>query len=356
GNYTFNATANDTAGNNNGTGSGSRTVLVRAFPVLSYVTPTPANASLLSYPNISINVTSDVNLSVARLYIDERAIDVLGDGGDGALTVTGASTIINNYTYLTANASIGDTNITVNSASGFSLDDEILIIQTQNSSNGTAGTYEFATIVNISGSVLELAFGLDNVYFTGVYNSTTATNTQVITVPQYTNLTVNSGASIVPRIWEGTTGGIIVFKANENVNVVGNISANGAGFRGGEGTSSSEPVNATQGESFIGLGLKMRTANRGGGGGHLSGTSCSHPGAGGGGHGAEGGNGSSGNCAVEAVGQGGNATGTANLSVLMFGGGGGEVRLQPGADGGGIVFIAAQNISVTGRITANGNA
>jgi hypothetical protein len=122
--------------------------------------------------------------------------------------------IINNYTYLTGNELAGDNSIAVNNASAFSAGDEILIIQMQNNSNGNAGVYEFAVISSVVGNTINLYSNLVNSYYSGTFNSTTSTSAQVVRVPQYTNLTINSGASIIASPWNGYTSKII-FKQQE---------------------------------------------------------------------------------------------------------------------------------------------
>jgi hypothetical protein len=98
-----------------------------------------------------------------------------GDGADGALTVSGANTVVNTYTYLTASPSGGATSITLNSATGFSAGDEIMIFQSQNGS--TAGKYEFARIVSKATNTLTLLTGLQNAYTQGTYNTSGSNNT-----------------------------------------------------------------------------------------------------------------------------------------------------------------------------------
>ena len=68
----------------------------------------------------------------------------------------------------------------------------------------------------------------------GLRNTDTA-GAQVIRVPQYTTLTVSTGASIVAPAWDGTTGGIVAMTARDGVTLsgTGKIDVSGLGFRGG---------------------------------------------------------------------------------------------------------------------------
>jgi parallel beta-helix repeat protein len=205
-----------------------------------------------------------------------------GDETDGALTVTNPDTVVNDYTYLTGNVISGATSIDVNDATNFSGGDEILIIQMQDSGSYTPGTYEFKTIQSKAGNTLTLTSGLDNAYGSGTFDQANASATQVVRVPQYTTVTVNNGASITANAWDGYTGGIVVFRASETLDVDGTIDVVGKGFRGGDGgTTGSGTAGAGQnGESYDGkVGSGGDDTNQGAGGG-TAGTSGGGAGAG----------------------------------------------------------------------------
>ena len=107
---------------------------------------------------IKIKAVSTSGLSAERTYnspsesLGTTQIDWIGDGSDGPLLVSSGATVINNYCYLTGNQNLGEITISVNDATGFSVDDEIFIIQVQNSSNGIAGKYEYKHIGQIDGN------------------------------------------------------------------------------------------------------------------------------------------------------------------------------------------------------------
>lgn len=171
-------------------------------------------------------------------------------GKDGAKTITAVNTIVNEYTYLTSNVSSGSTQIqcnsnTLNANSRFSgnlaAGDLLLIIQMQgasintndNSSYGTVsaynscGSYEFAKVSSIGSSgKINLANGLR-------YSYVQSGKVQVVRVPRYTTLTINSSKSITCPDWDGTTGGIVAVEAAQTVTINGSIDVNGKGFRGG---------------------------------------------------------------------------------------------------------------------------
>ncbi len=156
----------------------------------------------------------------------------VGVGSDGPLNVTAANTIVNTYGYVTdCTVSAGSSAITLDSVSGFSIGDEVLIHNSQHATN--FGTYEFAVISGIQGNVLTLESPLLHTYYSCVPNAADAAVTQVVLVPQYTTVNLNSGASLTATAWNGYSGGITVFRASETVNLAGSIDVTRKGFRGG---------------------------------------------------------------------------------------------------------------------------
>ncbi|MBK8988646.1 MAG: hypothetical protein IPM39_21675 [Chloroflexi bacterium] len=102
---------------------------------------------------------------------------------------------------------------------------------------GEAGKYEFALVTAVAGNNITVATTNTPPYtcsgITNTYN-TTSGNVQMVRVPQYTNLTIESGASVTAPAWNGATGGIIALHVQYNLVVNGTIDASGLGFRGGE--------------------------------------------------------------------------------------------------------------------------
>ncbi|MEK7542975.1 MAG: hypothetical protein AAB503_01560 [Patescibacteria group bacterium] len=288
-----------------------------------------------------------------------------GDGTDGAYSTSSADQVINTYTNLASAASAGATSITVGSATGFTAGDEILIHQTQHGTETSAGIYEFKVISSIGGTTFNFASGLTNAYTTG----SAGVITQVIRVPQYTSVTISSGGSITATAWNGTLGGIVVFRATGTVNVQsgGSITVSSTGgspsvtYRGGfRGTSNVGCIAGVgrQGESYNGgLNGQSNLANNGGGGGGTLTGSYEEP-SGGGGGGGYGGAGSAGTPRyTSGQGAGGGTYGVANLSRINLGSGGGaEFCWYYSGDGGGIIMIYADTITVSGTIKANGRS
>lgn len=321
----------------------------------------PINVTLNSPPTSGVtevaqNRTFDVeatvdcvgtcgNISAYAIY--EGA--VFGNGRDGSITVSSLNTVVNNYTYLTGNENSGDTVISVANANEFSEGDEILIIQMQNGTGtGKAGNYEFAIIESITTNDITISVPLTNSYGSGTFDSTSSSATQVVRVPNYIDVNVNSGSSITAPAWNGTQGGIVVFRASNEIDTVGYINVSQKGFRGGDCNGCGDSADGDQGEGYSGIGTGILNANDiGGGGGYGPSGLGGEPGAGGG-HATTGGNGL-GQHTTDA--SGGETVGFANLSRIFFGGGAGgggdNDNLAPNAefvDGGGIAIIFGNSI------------
>jgi len=167
---------------------------------------------------------------------------------------------------------------------------------------------------------------------------------QVLRVPHYKNVLVQSGGILTAHAWNGGTGGILAFKANGVVTVQagGTIDVSGEGFRGGSGSANADPGVSgpgVQGEGEPGVGIGAGAANGVGGGGTFPyGADGGAGGAGGGNNGA-GGNGGNGQ---GTGGRGGNAGGSDDLKTMLFGGAGGGGQGEKSGKGmGGTVAMAA---------------
>lgn len=298
-------------------------------------------------------------------------VPIFGDGSDGDLVVGAGQTIYmdNVRSALAAYANIGQRNLTIDNASSFLVGQEVLVIQIQ---GNEAGSYEFGEIAMIIGNTITLQYNLINSYEIGGNSKT-----QVLRVPHYRDVIVQSGGVLTAHSWDGNTGGIVVFRVSGTVTVNGTISASGLngvnggyataaggagiGFRGGTGISSNGAP-AYQGEGTAGTGTTSTAANGNGGGGGDAATDDNSGGAGGGGGNTTAGSaGTAGNNGV--AGSGGSSAGTADLATMFFGGGGGggsrsgTTVIGGGGGGGGIIFIAGTTINMndlTGYIISNG--
>jgi uncharacterized repeat protein (TIGR01451 family) len=172
-------------------------------------------------------------------------------GKDGALTVTAPNTIVNKYSVLAVDAAAGAMVIAVTNPGGangldpatLTAGDLILIIQLAGASidgsdtanYGTvtnlnnAGRYEFVTVNSVNGNMIFI-----NPPCSGLrYSYTASGKVQVIRVPQYTSLTINSGASLTAPAWDGKIGGIVAVHVQNNAIINGAVDVSGSGFRGG---------------------------------------------------------------------------------------------------------------------------
>lgn len=193
-------------------------------------------------------------LALCLLVVYVSAVAQSGKNGDVTITSSGAQ--VNAYTTLTADATVGDTRIKVaNSAlsSNFSNPladgDLIFIYQAKGASilgslsgnvgvpgdmtwgeitdYGNCGNYEFVEVVKSNSSdSIGLSCPLQHNYSVGG-------KTQIVRVPRYNTLTVNTGASITCPTWDGNTGGLVVIEVKGQTTINGSIDASAKGFRGG---------------------------------------------------------------------------------------------------------------------------
>ncbi|MFN8182168.1 MAG: PKD domain-containing protein [Bacteroidia bacterium] len=174
-------------------------------------------------------------------------------GKDGAKTVTAAGTIVNEYTTLTADALAGTSMLTVTSSSlnangrfpaALAPGDLVLIIQIQGASMtspddstygtiismGNCGRQELAEVAAVpTATSIQLSCALQNSY-------TWVGRAQVVRVPRYASITINSGGTLTCPNWNGSTGGVLALEVQGNtvINSGGRIDVTGLGFRGGQ--------------------------------------------------------------------------------------------------------------------------
>jgi RHS repeat-associated protein len=265
------------------------------------------------------------------------------------LTVSGTYYVDDVRTVLTSSAT-GNI-LQVADSSGFVVGDEVLVISMHYMQ---AGLYETAYISEVQPSSLTLTTNLVRVYNTGG-------PVMVQRVLHFTTVTVQAGGTLTAHPWDGQTGGVVFFRADSVVvEAGGKIEAGGIGYRGGAPSSATQY--SYQGESYWFDSAQDRLANSGGGGG---GNTENNPngsywatGGGGAGYGSAGQLGTA-KSGPGLPGDGGVSYGTANLSKLFLGSGGGAGgaygSVAPGGNGGGIIVIdATSSIQVNGTISANG--
>ncbi|HYF69494.1 MAG TPA: tandem-95 repeat protein, partial [Ohtaekwangia sp.] len=239
-------------------------------------------------------------------------------GKNGNYTVPAVNTVVNTYSRLTGNVAVGSSTVTVNSVAadlgGLVTGDLIMIYQAQGAtiqttddndygkvlSYNNAGLYEYAYVASVAGNTITIACGVKQAY-------SASGHAQVIKVPQYNNLTIPSGRSIIPAKWNGSTGGIVAVHVKATLTNNGAVSAQRAGFRGGKRDNLSSSAGAgiittyrsvspndggEKGEGIAGYQTDYEAAGMGG---RYSRGAPANGGGGGNGHNAAGGGGSNGN-------------------------------------------------------------
>jgi gliding motility-associated-like protein len=174
-------------------------------------------------------------------------------GKDGALTVSAANTVVNCYTAVTANVTAGSTTVTTTGTCAFTCGDLVMIYQAQGATINTTNTAAYGTVTAYNNSglyefnyVTQAVGAVLTVQNPWVNNYTATGRVQIVKVPQYTNLTVNVGGSIVPLAWNDVganrTGGVVAIHATGTITVNGTIHANGFGFRPGPLENTTSPA------------------------------------------------------------------------------------------------------------------
>lgn len=296
----------------------------------------------------------------------------VGDGSDGPL-VAGVGTTVNVATPLALPAVGGDTTLTVSDPTLFAVGDLVIVWQTTDPtvslsdvSSSAVGGFEWARITGVAAETLTLDAGLVDDAPLGA---------QVVRIPEYTDVTVDVGATLVAVPWNGAAGGIVAFAARGTVSLEGEITADGAGFRGGEAgavpgsgcTDPHDPASGAAGETVDGqLGTLGPAASATGGGGG----GCEGAGGGGGGGFSDpeldaGPGGDGGWTSVNEPGGGSRPEGGRGGSPVVFAGSDGQ-RILPGGGGGagddggaggaggGVVLIRALSFDGDGDLSAHG--
>ena len=152
---------------------------------------------------------------------------------------TNISGVINQYSSVSSIDYPGNS-VTVSDPGFFAVGDEVLLIQMQGadilesnlstfgdvSSMGGAGSYELATVCDVAGSTVILENNLVNADYDP------AGQLQLITVPEYTDATVN--AELTGQAWNGTSGGVLALSVTNELTLDAPINMDGKGFRGGD--------------------------------------------------------------------------------------------------------------------------
>ncbi len=209
---------------------------------------------------MTLNYFRTLFLISSVLFLQKLSFSQPGKDGDKVISNTGE--IVNEFSGLTADASSGDATISVDNSglnqhgrfsASLAAGDLIMIIQMQGATiQGTidyatdsisfgnilnynnCGLYEFQEVKSVlSGTSIELNCPLEN-------NYTGSGKTQIVRVPRYNTLTINSGAELTTDTWDSISptiskGGILAIEVLSStvINAGGKMDVSGKGFRGG---------------------------------------------------------------------------------------------------------------------------
>jgi hypothetical protein len=310
--------------------------------------------------SVTISTNKNINTDViasGRTIADGEAFTVSAIGSN-TITVTGSGTDG------TSASSLSDS--VANS-------DVVLLINLQGSSGATThvGNYEYCYVASVSSAVITCDSSIVNIYGESSNSSLSGQKIIVQRVPNYSDVTIDLGASLTANAWDGSLGGVVIFWAGGTVSIDGSVSTLGKGYRGGTYGGVGQPgMYGFQGEGRPGTGIADWNPNDGGGGAGTAEGEVFNGTGGGGGAGAGYGSAGSDGVAIGAV--PGNATagttyGATSLGKIFLGsggGGGGAVNYGSGVgsyggaggNGGGIVLIIGASIQVTGTLNADGTA
>ncbi len=349
----------------------------------------------------TLTFATNTNLSTANS--GTRSCDDGGDAVSYNITAFGSTTLANGLSGTTATLSAAP------SPGCLTAGDNVLIINAQGTSSayGNTGNYELLKIYSISDTTITFTTEKKKNYGDGANDTnlgTATTNQRVVMqrLPQYENVTINTGVTVNANAWNGTKGGIVAFQVKGTLTNGGTISASELGFRGSNPGTAGGWNGGLGGETYNGYpgsGYGGGGAGGGGGGGtRASGTanSTATVGGGGGGGGARwgqgggagfvtvgnggtgasgyngaagsgtsGGAGGGGANNVGGGGGGGGTYGDANLAQIFMGSAGGADGNSAGGDGcwdpggiagrgGGIVLIMANTLTNSGSIFSKG--
>ncbi|HJN77665.1 MAG TPA: putative metal-binding motif-containing protein [Myxococcota bacterium] len=290
-----------------------------------------------------------------------------GSGSDGALSVSSDTNLHDSGDIVSWPVSaISGSDVTVDGTlSGLAAGDEVLLINLHGSDSSytNVGAYEFGEVDSVTTTTITLTSAVSSTYGESSNADLTDQTVLVQRVPNYTDVTITGSSSLSVDAWDGESGGILALRATGTVSVESgsSVSVSELGYEAGA-TGTSYNCDSYQGESYAGEGdgdgdgacsaynesYGHWINNYGGGGAHITGAGGEYAG------GATDGDSWTGGSATAPY--AGDTYGSADLSTLFFGSGGGGVwrgtttpsggTPGPGGDGAGMVYIAAFEIEV----------
>ncbi|MFA5779380.1 MAG: hypothetical protein WC947_04525 [Elusimicrobiota bacterium] len=142
---------------------------------------------------------------------------------------------------------------------GITTNDEIILINQQGDGTnyGNVGNYEFMRVANITSNFIMFTSSITKIY--GATTSNYVLTGQKVTiqrVPNWRDVTISGAAvSLTCTAWDGTKGGMVVFRSTGTVSVGSgaSIDVSGKGYRGGGGGTGATPTGGGNGESYDGF-------------------------------------------------------------------------------------------------------
>lgn len=159
--------------------------------------------------------TSSLPTEPEKAVCNVQSLGGFGTGSAGNVTLA-ANCIMNTSGAFTGSGrTITASSVRTGKFGDFAAGNEVMLV------NMLTGAYCFRTLLAVSGSTLTLSAAPDS--------ETTGTASQVIQVPNFNTLTVNSGVIISPNAWDGKSGGIVAFRVKGNCTVSGQVITSGKG-------------------------------------------------------------------------------------------------------------------------------
>jgi hypothetical protein len=288
------------------------------------------------------NITFATNTDLNTWNHDGRTCADGGDAVNYSVTALGSTTLANGSSVSTATLSSSV------STGCLLAGDSVLAINLQGttSASGNTGNYEALKVYSVSSNTVTFTSAKKKYYGDGATDDvnigTATTNQRVMLqrIPQYGNVTVNTGVIVTGAAWNGAKGGVVAFKTLGTLTVEGTIRADYLGYRGGD-------TAMQNGESFDGYNSGYGTGCGGANNTTAAGAACSRGGGGGGSGGGGGGYGGGG-----AGGGGGSGCGGYGAGA---GGNGGATGIRGGGGGGGGGTTVCSG-GVGGNAGSNGTA
>jgi hypothetical protein len=291
-------------------------------------------------------------------------VDFYGDKSLGDLTVNSELLTMNKFSGIVPNVTssyiANSVMIDLVNVAAFAVNDLILLIQVQGIDN--YGQWELNRIIDITGSVATLNKPLKYTYT--YEDESTALRYQVVKVPQYNHLTIDTGGVVSSAAYDGVDGGGVLAIAAETLTINGGVlTMSGKGYRGAynnrprnQNLWASEHMaghNGSVGEGYAGKYVEnwLQFAHNDTANHYMYSTSTNYGGGAGGGGGTLG----SGWSGITG-GRGGDhnhASSDINVKLTMGGGGGGggthDIEgLVDAGEGGGIILLIANHINFLG--------